>query len=230
MANNGQFLNGKQQQNSFLHSNIIGSSSKAEEAAIFGINGSRGTAFNCSSICPGSSTDRQKHSIKRGKKEIRTVLNESQLKLLNQTYSTNQRPDTSIKEKLIEQTGLNARVIRVWFQNKRLADKKRQIEQREKLQNMEKNIEQQFVENTDKTANLEKIIQQKDVKIVNLLESEIKKQMSDIKCDYYKFLLDFQKEIKQIKSENEANIKIIKQKIKKNINNWRLKIKTKLRI
>jgi len=43
---------------------------------------------------------------------------------LNQTYSTNQRPDTSIKEKLIEQTGLNARVIRVWFQNKRLADKK----------------------------------------------------------------------------------------------------------
>lgn len=139
MANNGQFLNGKQQQNSFLHSNIIGfqrknkrkyyfikkgSSSKAEEAAIFGINGSRGTAFNCSSSCPGSSTDRQKHSIKRGKKEIRTVLNESQLKLLNQTYSTNQRPDTSIKEKLIEQTGLNARVIRVWFQNKRLADKK----------------------------------------------------------------------------------------------------------
>jgi len=38
--------------------------------------------------------------------------------------------------------------------------------------------------------------------------------MSDIKCDYYKYLLDFQKEIKQIKSENEANIKIIKQKNK----------------
>lgn len=34
-------------------------------------------------------------------------------------YATNQRPDTTIKEQLVEMTGLSARVIRVWFQNKR---------------------------------------------------------------------------------------------------------------
>uniref|UniRef100_A0A914NZL7 Homeobox domain-containing protein n=1 Tax=Meloidogyne incognita TaxID=6306 RepID=A0A914NZL7_MELIC len=69
---------------------------------------------------------------------IRTVLNESQLKLLEHSYSTNQRPDTSIKEQLVEQTGLSAGVIRVWFQNKRIKDKIIQIEQREKIQSLEK--------------------------------------------------------------------------------------------
>nr|CAD2144956.1 unnamed protein product [Meloidogyne enterolobii] len=153
MANNGHFLNGQQQpQTSFLHLNNFdqtgisnsGSSAIAAAAAVFGVNSSRGTISNCSSSS-GSLTVRQKHSIKRGKKEkptqrIRTVLNESQLKLLKQSYNTNQRPDTSIKEQLVEQTGLNARVIRVWFQNKRCKDKKRQIEHREKQQNMEKII------------------------------------------------------------------------------------------
>ena len=32
-----------------------------------------------------------------------------------------------MKEQLIEMTGLSGRVIRVWFQNKRCKDKKRQI-------------------------------------------------------------------------------------------------------
>lgn len=34
-------------------------------------------------------------------------------------YAMNQRPDTITKETLVERTGLSARVIRVWFQNKR---------------------------------------------------------------------------------------------------------------
>uniref|UniRef100_A0A1I8BCY8 Homeobox domain-containing protein n=1 Tax=Meloidogyne hapla TaxID=6305 RepID=A0A1I8BCY8_MELHA len=125
--------------NSFIRPQSPISSSIAAAAAIFG---NRGTASNCSSSS-GSLTVRPKHTIKRGKKEkhtqrIRTVLNEAQLRLLKHSYNLNQRPDTSIKEQLVEQTGLNARVIRVWFQNKRCKDKKRQIEQREKLQSMEK--------------------------------------------------------------------------------------------
>lgn len=47
------------------------------------------------------------------------MLNEGQLKILKHMYATNQRPDTTIKEQLVEMTGLSARVIRVWFQNKR---------------------------------------------------------------------------------------------------------------
>ncbi|KAF7638283.1 hypothetical protein Mgra_00002257 [Meloidogyne graminicola] len=116
----------------------------AVAANLFSVNGrGGGPTSNCSSSS-GSLIVRQKHNtIKRGKKEkptqrVRTVLNEAQLKLLKNSYNQNQRPDTATKEMLVEQTGLNARVIRVWFQNKRCKDKKRQIEQREKQQTMEK--------------------------------------------------------------------------------------------
>uniref|UniRef100_A0A914H5L5 Uncharacterized protein n=1 Tax=Globodera rostochiensis TaxID=31243 RepID=A0A914H5L5_GLORO len=100
---------------------------------------SAGRGSNCSS----SSSSVIVHKGKKNKKDkpaqrVRTVLNENQLKILKQTYHGNQRPDTNTKEQLVEMTGLNARVIRVWFQNKRCKDKKRQIEQREKQQSQEK--------------------------------------------------------------------------------------------
>nr|CAD2135709.1 unnamed protein product [Meloidogyne enterolobii] len=82
-------------------------------------------------------------------------------------------------------------------------------DKKEKFQN----IEQQNNENKDKTANLEKIFYQKDIKI-NLLESEIKKQISDLQSNLYKYLFEFQIEINQLKKDNETNIKIIKQKNK----------------
>ncbi|CAD6199985.1 unnamed protein product [Caenorhabditis auriculariae] len=69
---------------------------------------------------------------------VRTVLNETQLKILKQCYSMNSRPDALLKEQLVEMTGLNARVIRVWFQNKRCKDKKRQIQIHESRLNAEK--------------------------------------------------------------------------------------------
>ncbi|KAL3089216.1 hypothetical protein niasHT_021160 [Heterodera trifolii] len=100
---------------------------------------SAGGESNCSS----SSSSVVVHKGKKSKKDkpaqrVRTVLNENQLRILKQTYQGNQRPDTNTKEQLVEMTGLNARVIRVWFQNKRCKDKKRQIEQREKQQSQEK--------------------------------------------------------------------------------------------
>lgn len=58
---------------------------------------------------------------------IRTVLNEKQLQMLRACYGANPRPDALLKEQLVEMTGLSPRVIRVWFQNKRCKDKKRQI-------------------------------------------------------------------------------------------------------
>ena len=42
-------------------------------------------------------------------------------------YNANPRPDALMKEQMVEMTGLNSRVIRVWFQNKRCKDKKRTI-------------------------------------------------------------------------------------------------------
>ena len=58
---------------------------------------------------------------------VRTVLNEKQLHTLRTCYAANCRPDALMKEQLTEMTGLSARVIRVWFQNKRCKDKKRSL-------------------------------------------------------------------------------------------------------
>lgn len=59
--------------------------------------------------------------------QVRTVLNEKQLHMLRTCYAANPRPDALMKEQLVEMTGLSPRVIRVWFQNKRCKDKKKQI-------------------------------------------------------------------------------------------------------
>ena len=58
---------------------------------------------------------------------VRTVLNEKQLHTLRTCYNANPRPDALMKEQLVEMTGLSPRVVRVWFQNKRCKDKKREI-------------------------------------------------------------------------------------------------------
>uniref|UniRef100_A0A5K3EMQ3 Insulin gene enhancer protein isl-1 n=1 Tax=Mesocestoides corti TaxID=53468 RepID=A0A5K3EMQ3_MESCO len=72
-----------------------------------------------------------KSSGKRSKEQkttrVRTVLNEKQLHMLRTCYAANPRPDALMKEQLVEMTGLSPRVIRVWFQNKRCKDKKKQI-------------------------------------------------------------------------------------------------------
>nr|CAD2163174.1 unnamed protein product [Meloidogyne enterolobii] len=91
---------------------------------------------------------------------------------------------------------------------------------KENYQSLELKILKIEEENKDKITNLEQIIKQKDEKI---FEEEIKRQMIEIERDHYKHLLDIQdkcdqkirqiqNEIKQIKTEIEANIEIIGQK------------------
>ncbi|XP_071776564.1 insulin gene enhancer protein ISL-1-like [Centroberyx gerrardi] len=62
---------------------------------------------------------------RRGAVRVRTVLSESQLRVLLACYSQTPRPDAAAKHRLGQLTGLSPRVIRVWFQNKRCKDKKR---------------------------------------------------------------------------------------------------------
>ena len=63
-------------------------------------------------------------SAKSGKHpRVRTVLSEDQLQTLNKVYAINDRPDAFTKQDLVEITGLNSKVIRVWFQNKRCKEK-----------------------------------------------------------------------------------------------------------
>ncbi|KAK2721173.1 insulin gene enhancer protein ISL-1-like [Artemia franciscana] len=84
------------------------------------------TVISPKSLKDGS--NRKNGSSNDGKPtRVRTVLNEKQLHTLRTCYGANPRPDALMKEQLVEMTGLSPRVIRVWFQNKRCKDKKRQI-------------------------------------------------------------------------------------------------------
>ena len=74
----------------------------------------------------GGGTTKRSNSEKGPR--VRTVLSEQQLQTLRTVYATNPRPDALMKEHLVEITGLNPRVIRVWFQNKRCKDKKKAIQ------------------------------------------------------------------------------------------------------
>ena len=64
---------------------------------------------------------------------VRTVLTEKQLTMMKSCFNANPRPDALMKEQIIEMTGLNSRVIRVWFQNKRCKEKKRNIREQSKV-------------------------------------------------------------------------------------------------
>jgi insulin gene enhancer protein ISL-1 len=87
---------------------------------------------NANSRCPGpdavSTGPRKRGSVADKGPRVRTVLSEQQLQTLRTVYASNPRPDALLKEHLVELTGLNPRVIRVWFQNKRCKDKKRVIQ------------------------------------------------------------------------------------------------------
>lgn len=49
----------------------------------------------------------------------RTTISKSQAKILQEVFEANQFPDSELKKKLQERTGLSTRVIQVWFQNRR---------------------------------------------------------------------------------------------------------------
>lgn len=99
-------------------SNQLFSNDKAQDADVY----ENGKPIS-QSTCPWSSAQRRSERATR----VRTVLSESQLRMLQTCYSANPRPDALMKEQLVEMTGLSPRVIRVWFQNKRCKDKKRSL-------------------------------------------------------------------------------------------------------
>jgi len=57
----------------------------------------------------------------------RTVLTAYQLHVLRTCYAVSSRPDPATRDHLMGMTGLSARVIRVWFQNRRCKDKKKSV-------------------------------------------------------------------------------------------------------
>ena len=118
-------------------SSIGGGSSRSELVV-----SSSGGASLCPGDHPGTPTSSSVkggsvhggHQQRRSRAgRVRTVLTEKQLSLLKSCYSANPRPDALMKEQLVEMTGLSPRVVRVWFQNKRCKDKKRQMANKSKV-------------------------------------------------------------------------------------------------
>ena len=58
------------------------------------------------------------------KHKPRTSINPLQLELLTAAYNKEQRPSKHMREALMAKTGLDMKVIQVWFQNRRSKDKR----------------------------------------------------------------------------------------------------------
>ncbi|KAI6243735.1 LIM homeobox transcription factor 1-beta [Aphelenchoides fujianensis] len=63
---------------------------------------------------------------KKVPKRPRTILNAAQRKAFKIAYEKSPKPSRKIREQLAKETGLSVRVVQVWFQNRRAADKKEQ--------------------------------------------------------------------------------------------------------
>ena len=57
-------------------------------------------------------------------KRPRTIITSEQLKILNKAYSVSPKPSRAEREQLANETGLEPRVVQVWFQHRRAKNKR----------------------------------------------------------------------------------------------------------
>ncbi len=57
-------------------------------------------------------------------KRPRTTITSKQLDTLKAAYSVSPKPSRAVREQLANETGLEVRVVQVWFQNRRAKDKR----------------------------------------------------------------------------------------------------------
>ncbi|CAF4416588.1 unnamed protein product, partial [Adineta steineri] len=57
-------------------------------------------------------------------KRSRTTVTQKQLEILKKVYTTSIKPGRHIRESLAKDTGLDIRVVQVWFQNRRAKEKR----------------------------------------------------------------------------------------------------------
>ena len=57
-------------------------------------------------------------------KRPRTTITQKQLDVLKSAYNSSSKPSRPLREQLSQQTGLDMRVVQVWFQNRRAKEKR----------------------------------------------------------------------------------------------------------
>ena len=61
-------------------------------------------------------------------KRPRTTITAKQLEILRTSYNASSKPSRHVREQLAQETGLDMRVVQVWFQNRRAKDKRQKKE------------------------------------------------------------------------------------------------------
>ncbi|CAF2390125.1 unnamed protein product [Rotaria sp. Silwood2] len=69
-------------------------------------------------------------------KRPRTTITQKQLEVLKQAYNTSSKPARHIRESLAAETGLDMRVVQVWFQNRRAKEKRLKKDSHRRWQNV----------------------------------------------------------------------------------------------
>ncbi|CAF0894732.1 unnamed protein product [Rotaria sordida] len=72
-------------------------------------------------------------------KRPRTTITQKQLEVLKQAYNTSSKPARHIRESLAAETGLDMRVVQVWFQNRRAKEKRLKKDSNRRWQNVSRN-------------------------------------------------------------------------------------------
>lgn len=105
---------------------------------LFNLNRSNSCVYVCV-LHPSTDSDSEEKDLSYGLDEDldvalgtkrrgpRTTIKAKQLEALKATFAATPKPSRNIREKLAQETGLNMRVIQVWFQNRR--SKERRLKQ-----------------------------------------------------------------------------------------------------
>ena len=73
---------------------------------------------------PSSPFESPKSPIDTKGKRVRTFITNQQLNLLKSAYHTSPRPDFAERHRISKTTGLDMRVVQVWFQNRRAKERR----------------------------------------------------------------------------------------------------------
>ena len=79
-------------------------------------------SYSCTYIRPVCSP--HPSSADGNQKRPRTTITSKQLETLKAAYSVSPKPSRAVREQLANETGLEVRVVQVWFQNRRAKDKR----------------------------------------------------------------------------------------------------------
>lgn len=108
-----------------LNSNLqYNNSNQPVDLEISNSKGSNSKSNSSGNVIVSSSSSAHNNNSHGKKKRIRTSFKHQQLRIMKAHFQINQNPDSKDLKELSERTGLQKRVLQVWFQNSRAKQRK----------------------------------------------------------------------------------------------------------